>query len=94
MLCTPPTTRAASIVDFSAAVIDGGFPNWVRSRVVQATIDEAAKLDLQGVVMPEIIEGAVGAQARAIGGASLPIFARYLTDQNVLFKEVDHAERT
>ncbi|HWT57666.1 MAG TPA: ROK family protein, partial [Rhizobium sp.] len=85
---------AASIVDFSAAVIDGGFPHWVRSRVVQATIDEAAKLDLQGVVMPEIIEGAVGAQARAIGGASLPIFARYLTDQNVLFKEVDHAERT
>ncbi|MBB4538935.1 putative NBD/HSP70 family sugar kinase [Rhizobium etli] len=85
---------AASIVDFSAAVIDGGFPHWVRSRVVQATIDEAAKLDLQGVVMPEIIEGAVGAQARAIGGASLPIFARYLTDQNVLFKEVDHAEGT
>ncbi|PDS80508.1 ROK family transcriptional regulator [Rhizobium sp. L43] len=85
---------AASILDFSAAVIDGGFPHWVRSRVVQATIDEAAKLDLQGVVMPEIIEGAVGAQARAIGGASLPIFARYLTDQNVLFKEVDHAERT
>jgi len=85
---------AASILDFSAAVIDGGFPGWVRSRVVQATIDEAAKLDLQGVVMPEIIEGAVGAQARAIGGASLPIFARYLTDQNVLFKEVDNAERT
>ncbi|MFS8143771.1 ROK family transcriptional regulator [Rhizobium sp. BR 249] len=85
---------AASIVDFSAAVIDGGFPNWVRSRVVQATITEAAKLDLQGVVMPDIIEGMVGAQARAIGGASLPIFARYLTDQNVLFKEVDHAEGT
>ncbi|ANL64204.1 ROK family transcriptional regulator protein [Rhizobium phaseoli] len=85
---------AASIVDFSAAVIDGGFPHWVRSRVVQATIDEAAKLDLQGVVMPEIIEGAVGAQARAIGGASLPIFSRYLTDQNVLFKEIDHAEGT
>ncbi|ABC89285.1 sugar transcriptional regulator protein, ROK family [Rhizobium etli CFN 42] len=85
---------AASIVDFSAAVIDGGFPDWVRSRMVQATIDEAAKLDLQGVVMPEIIEGAVGAQARAIGGASLPIFSRYLTDQNVLFKEIDHAEGT
>jgi len=61
---------------------------------VQATIHEAAMLDLQGVVMPDIIEGAVGAHARAIGGASLPIFARYLTDQNVLFKEVDHAERT
>jgi len=83
---------AASIIDFSAAVIDGGFPGWVRKRIVRATIQEAAKLDLQGVVMPEIIEGAVGAQARAIGGASLPIFARYLTDQNVLFKEIENAE--
>ncbi|WP_086996893.1 ROK family transcriptional regulator [Rhizobium sullae] len=85
---------AASIVDFSAAVIDGGFPGWVRTRIVNATIREAAKLDLQGVVMPEIIEGVVGAQARAIGGASLPIFARYLTDQNVLFKEIENAEGT
>jgi predicted NBD/HSP70 family sugar kinase len=83
---------AASIIDFSAAVIDGGFPGWVRKRIVRATIQEAAKLDLQGVVMPEIIEGAVGAQARAIGGASLPIFARYLTNQNVLFKEIENAE--
>jgi predicted NBD/HSP70 family sugar kinase len=85
---------AASIIDFSAAVIDGGFPDWVRERLVKATIAEADKLDLQGVVMPDIIEGAVGSQARAIGGASLPIFARYLTDQNVLFKEVENAEGT
>ena len=79
---------AASIIDFSAAVIDGGFPDWVRERIVRATIEEARKLDLQGVVMPEIVEGAVGPQARAVGGASLPIFARYLTDQSVLFKEI------
>jgi predicted NBD/HSP70 family sugar kinase len=85
---------AASIIDFSAAVIDGGFPAWVRKRIVLATIQEAENLDLQGVVVPDIIEGAVGAQARAIGGASLPIFARYLTDQTLLFKEVDHAEGT
>lgn len=83
---------AASVIDFSAAVIDGGFPDWVRERVVRATIKAAAELDLQGVVMPEIVEGAVGPQARAIGGASLPIFARYLIDQNVLFKEIEHVE--
>ncbi|RWX78558.1 ROK family transcriptional regulator [Neorhizobium lilium] len=79
---------AASIIDFGAAIIDGGFPGWVRERLVRATIVEAKRLDLQGVVMPDIIEGAVGSQARAIGGASLPIFARYLTDQNVLFKDL------
>jgi predicted NBD/HSP70 family sugar kinase len=79
---------AASVIDFGAAVIDGGFPSWVRARIVSATVDAVAELDLQGVIIPDIIEGAVGAQARAIGGASLPIFARYLTDQSVLFKEL------
>ncbi|PWE56329.1 sugar kinase [Metarhizobium album] len=80
---------AASIIDFSAAVIDGGFPAWVRSRLVAATVRAVGRLDLQGVIMPELLEGAVGAQARAIGGACLPIFARYLLDQNVLFKEIE-----
>lgn len=79
---------AASIIDFGAAVIDGGFPGWVRKRIVAATIEAVNRLDLQGVIMPDIIEGRVGSHARAIGGASLPIFAKYLTDPSVLFKEV------
>ena len=79
---------AASVIDFGAAVIDGGFPPWVRQRLVAATIEAVGNLDLQGVIMPDIIEGQVGSQARAIGGASLPIFARYLIDQNVLFKDL------
>jgi predicted NBD/HSP70 family sugar kinase len=83
---------AASIIDFAAAIIDGGFPAWVRKRLVQATIEAMNRLDLQGVVVPDIIEGEVGAQARAIGGASLPIFDRYLIDQTVLFKDTHHAE--
>ncbi|MGF9566252.1 ROK family transcriptional regulator [Neorhizobium sp. JUb45] len=82
---------AASIIDFGAAVIDGGFPAWVRKRIVTATLEAVARLDLRGVVIPDIIEGKVGSQARAIGGASLPIFARYLTDQSVLLKNVSEA---
>ncbi|OJF90461.1 ROK family transcriptional regulator [Pararhizobium antarcticum] len=78
---------SASIIDFNAAVIDGGFPAWVRERVVTATREAVGRLDLEGVVMPDIIEGTVGAQARAIGAASLPLFARYLINTNVLFKE-------
>ncbi|NGO64722.1 ROK family transcriptional regulator [Rhizobium daejeonense] len=83
---------AVSIIDFSAAIIDGGFPDWVRARLVKATVAAVNRLDLQGIVTPDIIEGIVGPQARAIGGASLPIFARYLIDQTVLFKEIDNAE--
>ncbi len=78
---------AASIIDFASVIIDGGFPGWVRARIVAATKKALDLHDLQGVVVPEIIAGAVGSQARAIGGASLPLFSRYLLDQNVLFKE-------
>lgn len=79
---------SASVIDFSAVVIDGGFPGWVRKRIVLATHAALRLHDLQGVVLPDIVEGAVGSEARAIGGASLPLFSRYLLDQNVLFKEL------
>lgn len=83
---------AASIIDFPAAIIDGGFPEWVRARLVTATQAALERYDLQGIIVPDIIEGKVGDQARAIGAASLPLFARYLTDQTVLFKELSSAE--
>ena len=79
---------AVSIVDFSAAVIDGGFPPWVRTRLLAATRKALEALDLQGVTIPDLVEGVVGSHARAIGGASLPLFSRYLLDTNVLFKEL------
>ncbi len=79
---------AVSIVDFSAAVIDGGFPPWVRARLLAATRKALQTLDLQGVTVPDLVEGVVGSHARAIGGASLPLFSRYLLDTNVLFKEL------
>jgi hypothetical protein len=59
----------------------------VRERITSATKKALELHDLQGVSVPEIMEGSVGSQARAIGGASLPLFSRYLLDQNVLFKE-------
>lgn len=77
---------ACSVVDFEAAIIDGELPPDVRSRLVSATIEELGKLDLQGIKEPHVLEGVIGSGARALGGASLPLFARYLLDQNVLFK--------
>lgn len=76
---------SCSVIDFAAAIIDGGFPAAVRRRVVEATANAMAGLDLQGIRPPAVREGAVGANARVIGAASLPIFARYLVDPKVLF---------
>jgi predicted NBD/HSP70 family sugar kinase len=77
---------ACSVIDFKAALVDGGFPAEIRKRLVTETARAMAELDLQGIEAPKIIEGTVGSSARPIGGACLPLFSRYLLDQNVLFK--------
>jgi predicted NBD/HSP70 family sugar kinase len=78
---------SCSVIDFPLAVIDGGMPAHVRRAIVRTTEKAVNRLDLQGIAPPRIIEGSVGANARVIGAASLPFFARYLVDQNMLFKE-------
>jgi len=77
-----------SFVDFQAVIVDGGFPAGVRQRLVAATRRAMADLDLQGIQVPQIREGRVGSDARAIGAAAQPLFARYLLDRDVLFKAV------
>lgn len=79
---------ACSLIDFEAAIIDGAFPDHVRTALVDKIKQAMQKLDLEGIDVPKILEGSIGAEARALGGASLPLFNRYLLDQTVLFKEV------
>ena len=47
-------------------------------RAYRPLLDE---LDLTGLVMPEIQCGAVGPDARALGGAAVPLAMRFLTEQ-------------
>ena len=79
---------SSSVIDFQAAVIDGAFPIDIRQKIVDAIRLEVEKLDTRGISELDILEGIVGRGARALGGASLPLFALYLLDQNVLFKGV------
>ena len=69
---------SCSIIDFSAIIIDGGFPDDVRSKIVNATQSALQRLNLRGLVAPQLIEGTVGNQARAIGGACLPFFDKFM----------------
>jgi predicted NBD/HSP70 family sugar kinase len=70
-----------SVIDFPAVIIDGGFPADIRRRIVAATRAAMRKLDLKGIEAPTIVEGQVGPDARAIGGACLPLLNRYILDQ-------------
>lgn len=88
----PPLAHAivatSSVIDFPAVIIDGGFPSDVRRRIAGATQSAVQKLDLKGIRAPAIIEGKVGHNARAIGGACLPLLNRYILNQTQLVKDV------
>jgi predicted NBD/HSP70 family sugar kinase len=77
---------ALSIIDFEAVIIDGAFPADVRRRLVERTIERHAEMNRQGLTEAEIVEGSIGRDARAIGGAAMPLLAAFARDFDVLFK--------
>lgn len=73
---------AAALLELEAVLIDGWMPTSVRALVTRRTQQALLRLDMSGVAMPQIREGTVGAQARSLGAAAIPLSQRYLIDQN------------
>ncbi|MDA9511371.1 ROK family transcriptional regulator [Bradyrhizobium sp. CCBAU 11386] len=76
-----------AVIDFEAVVIDGAFPVEVRRRLVERTNEHWARMDRQGLTDAAVVEGSIGRDARAIGGAALPLLAAFARDYDVLFKD-------
>ena len=76
-----------AVIDFEAVIIDGAFPVDVRRRLVERTNEHWARMDRQGLTDAAVVEGSIGRDARAIGGAALPLLAAFARDYDVLFKD-------
>ena len=77
---------AVSVIDFEACVIDGSLPPEIRARVVILLRQRLLDMQLPGIQIPEIHEGSIGSDARALGAASLPLSERFLVDQNAFLQ--------
>lgn len=73
---------ASTLLELEAVLIDGWIPKSVRAEIVARTTIALHKLDLAGIDAPVIKEGTVGAEARALGAAAIPLSQRYLLDHN------------
>lgn len=76
------TLSAATLLEIDAVLIDGWMPASVRAEVTRRTHDALHRLDLAGVSPPTVREGTVGANARSLGAAAIPLSQRYLIDPN------------
>ena len=81
------TLCAAALLEMDAVLIDGWMPVEVRAEVVRRTEGALYRLDLSGIEPPMIREGTIGAEARALGAAAIPLSQRYLIDQNAAARD-------
>ena len=78
---------AAALLEIEAVLIDGWMPADVRAEITRRTEAALYRLDLSGIEPPAIRQGTVGAEARALGAAAIPLSQRYLIDQNASSRE-------
>lgn len=71
-----------AVIDFEAILIDGAFPQDVRTEIVERVRRYLVNQDSRGLIPPRIEAGSIGENARAIGAASSPIFSNFLLNTN------------
>ena len=82
------SVAAISVIDFEAIVIDGAMPAAVRDRLTTRTAQIFRRLDRRGLSNVEFASGTIGADARAVGAAALPLIKHFSRDRELLFKDV------
>lgn len=83
---TQAIVSVASVVEPAAIIIDGAMPPAVRHALVEAVRKRIATFNTEGLRPFEVMQGSIGNNARAMGAASLPLFANFMADQDILFK--------
>ncbi len=78
----PPLTQlivgACSIIDFPAILIDGNMPDTLRDKIVARVSAALDQMPLSGLIRPDVQAGTLGARARPLGAASLPLSERFM----------------
>ncbi len=80
---------SVSVLDFEGVVIDGYLPRDLVQTIVAMVEQKVNQHCPQGVFLPQIHEGKIGQDARAIGGAILPLYVNFSPDKNVMLTAAD-----
>ena len=73
---------ASCIIDFECVMVEGWLPENIRARIVDGVNAELKGVVAPGIDLPVARTGTIGSDARALGGASLPLSDRFLIDRH------------
>jgi predicted NBD/HSP70 family sugar kinase len=75
-----------AFLDIDAVVVDGSFAPAMLTRLIAATQDALQTYDWEGLWPATLVAGSIGSDARALGGALLPLHANFAPDRDVFLK--------
>lgn len=78
---------AVALADLDAAVIDGSVSAALIQALLAATRTQIRNYQLEGLEPPTILAGKVGAHARALGGALLPLHTQFFPVKDIFLKQ-------
>lgn len=77
---------AVCLLDLQNVVVDGSFSRAVQGALLAAVNTALGHYSWEGVARPALLPGAIGPDARALGGALLPLHANFSPDHALFLK--------
>jgi predicted NBD/HSP70 family sugar kinase len=77
---------ATCLLDLDQVIIDGSCDRTLLEKLLAEVETALAYYNWEGVTRPEILAGTIGSDARAIGGALLPLYANFAPDHDLFLK--------
>jgi len=74
---------AACLLDVDAVIVDGAMSRPLLQALLQAVGEALDGCNWQGISRPSLQPGTIGAEARAMGGALLPLYAHFAPDHDL-----------
>lgn len=78
--------NAACLLDLGGVILDGSFDAALRDAMIAEVAHALDAHDWEGVARPALLAGTIGSDARAIGGALLPLYANFAPDRDLFLK--------
>jgi len=77
---------AACLLDLDAVIVDGSCSRELQAELLNGVAAALAAYSWEGVAQPPVLAGTIGSDARAMGGALLPLYAHFAPDRELFLK--------
>jgi predicted NBD/HSP70 family sugar kinase len=79
-------TASTALLDLDAVIIDGSIDRRLIAKIIGGTQGILSQYDWEGIAQPELLPGSIGPDARAMGGAILPLYAHFAPTHDLFLK--------